>query len=261
MFELSALAVKTILVRFPNNRYLRLLAFLTADFWGIDDLDTADEIAEKVSAVPLAEFHTLIAQLLAKYSAKHTVQGRDGRELEVPALFSSGSAASTAGAGAADDAVEGAADMETDDEEPEVAVDKDLEGQCAAVQAAVSEWPRVAEKVTRGTGSARGTAGVTWRLATWQDFWGGLVLDPTLQRSAPDVVKLVQILLVQCHGGIDCERSFSGMNSIHFDARNRLGNKHLNVALRMWHERDRLLQNDALFPEMMQALETNGLPR
>ena len=82
-----------------------------------------------------------------------------------------------------------------------------------------------------------------------------------LQRSAPDVVKLVQILLVQCHGGIDCERSFSGMNFIHSDARNRLGNKHLNVALRMWHERDRLLQNDALFPEMMQALETNGLPR
>jgi hypothetical protein len=75
------------------------------------------------------------------------------------------------------------------------------------------------------------------------------------------VCTLLQIILVQCHGGIDCERSFSGMSFIHSDSRNALNPDHLNAALRIWHERDRLLRDDALFPEMMRQLERHALPR
>jgi hypothetical protein len=50
------------------------------------------------------------------------------------------------------------------------------------------------------------------------------------------------------------------MNLIHNDLRNRLNNKHLN-ALRAWSEKDKLLADDRLFPQMWGMFKANGLPR
>jgi hypothetical protein len=65
-------------------------------------------------------------------------------------------------------------------------------------------------------------------------------------RSATRVAKLLRIIIVQCHGGIDNEQTFSGMNFSHDD----LGKKHLNAALRAWSEKDKLLADYRLFPQM-----------
>jgi hypothetical protein len=99
------------------------------------------------------------------------------------------------------------------------------------------------------------------RLASWQEFWGGIVDNAAFVAAAPRVAALLRIVLVQCHGGIENERSFSGMNFIHSDARNRLRNKHMNAALRIWSEKNKLLADDRLFPNMWEHFQMHGLPR
>jgi hypothetical protein len=80
-------------------------------------------------------------------------------------------------------------------------------------------------------------------------------------RSATRVAKLVRIIIVQRHGGVDNEQTFSVMKFIHNDLRNRLKNEHLNAALRAWSAKDKLLADDRLFPQMWGMFKANGLPR
>jgi hypothetical protein len=80
-------------------------------------------------------------------------------------------------------------------------------------------------------------------------------------RSATRVAKLLRIINVQCHGGIDNERNFSGMKFNHNDLSNSLKNKHLNATLRAWSEKDKLLADDRLLPQMWGIFKANGLPR
>ena len=97
--------------------------------------------------------------------------------------------------------------------------------------------------------------------ASWQEFWGGIVDDESFVAAAPRIATLLRIVLVQCHGGIENERTFSGMKFIHSDARNRLSNKHMNAVLRTWSEKDKLLADDRLFPKMWEHFQQHGLPR
>ena len=90
---------------------------------------------------------------------------------------------------------------------------------------------------------------VVKRSASWQEFCGGID-DAAFVAVAPRVPTLLRIVLVQCHGGIENERTFSGMNVIHSDARNRLRNKHMNAVLKTWSETDKLLADDRLFLKM-----------
>ena len=127
----------------------------------------------------------------------------------------------------------------------------------------VAEWPLVSEKRVRALddGAIARPSRVECRLATWQEHWGKDVADDVFAKTAPALVKLLRILLVQCHGGIENERSFSGMNFIHTDARNSLGNKHMNAAVRAWSEKDKMLAGDHLFAKMWHKFQTSGLPR
>ena len=58
----------------------------------------------------------------------------------------------------------------------------------------------------------------------------------------------MRIVLVQCHGGIENERTFSGIIFIHNDTSHRVRNKHMTATLRIWSEKDNLLADDRLFP-------------
>jgi hypothetical protein len=71
----------------------------------------------------------------------------------------------------------------------------------------------------------------------------------------------LRFIVVQCHGDIDNEQSFSGIKFIHNDLRNSLKNKHLNAALRAWSEKGKLLADDRPFPQMWGMFKANGLPR
>ena len=79
--------------------------------------------------------------------------------------------------------------------------------------------------------------------------------------AAPRVAALVRIVLVQCHGGIENERTFSGMIFIHNDASHRVRNKHMNAILRIWSEKEKILADDRLFPKMWEYFQQHGLPR
>lgn len=60
---------------------------------------------------------------------------------------------------------------------------------------------------------------------------------------------------------IVCEPFFSVMSFIHPDARNALKSAHLMLhSVSGWHERDGLLRDDNLFPEMMAVFDQQGLP-
>ena len=99
------------------------------------------------------------------------------------------------------------------------------------------------------------------RFPSWQEFWGRIVDDASFVAAAPRVATLLRTVLVQCHGGIENERTFIGMKFIHSDAKNRLSNKHMNAVLRTWSEKDILFADDRLFSKMWEHFQQHGLPR
>jgi hypothetical protein len=134
-------------------------------------------------------------------------------------------------------------------------VDAALMLEIEAVKVFAADWPLIPEKKKIKLAKGGFQIRVEARLAEWQEFWGGIVDDPAFVDTAPTIRVILQIILVQCHGGIENERSFSGMNYIHSDDRNRLKPKHLNCAMRTWHERDRLLASGQLFASMWEELK------
>ena len=71
--------------------------------------------------------------------------------------------------------------------------------------------------------------------ASWQELWWGIVDDAAFVTAALHIAALLRILL-QFHGSIKSERTFSGINFVYSDAKDILSNKHMNAALRVWYE-------------------------
>ena len=227
--------VAALATRFPNDEYLSKLGFLQPSFYQFDLFDTRETTMTKAQEVNKDVLYADLSALITKYTQPKSMCKRNGCNAVVAPLLS-----------------------------PLVldasGIDASLMLQIAAMVAVVSEWPVVPERKVDSVGGVTRTRIVN-RFASWQEFWGGIVDDESFVAAAPRIATLLRIVLVQCHGGIENERTFSGMKFIHSDARNRLSNKHMNAVLRTWSEKDKLLADDRLFPKMWEHFQQHGLPR
>jgi len=61
-----------------------------------------------------------------------------------------------------------------------------------------------------------------------EDFFKLAVVDHTMTKEYPNVIKLLKIAATLVHGSVDCERAFSFQNNIKSNDRSRLSTAHLN---------------------------------
>jgi hypothetical protein len=74
-------------------------------------------------------------------------------------------------------------------------------------------------------------------------FWRELSRSPASAAAISEWIKLAQLVLVQVHGSCEDERAFSAMSYLKNKYRNRLGEPHLNVAARFFHQQWFTLNN------------------
>ena len=67
-------------------------------------------------------------------------------------------------------------------------------------------------------------------------FWRELSRSPGTADAISEWIKLGQLILVQVHGSCEDERVISAMAYLKDKQRNRLGEVHLNVAARLFHQ-------------------------
>lgn len=212
--DIAQCAQQSIQERFPDDvrGLLSLGKFMSPEFWHLSAENKDSERQEAVAAVDSDDLVEQLLELCNHFDEDLIARTKDGLEFVVPAKVK--------------DKLD-LRDLDGNSGNADRLLVSQLEDEVADLKGYVGAWPVV--------GGARPS------MMKWQEFWAELTEQSAFQEECPTVCTLARILIVMPHGSVENERGFSNMNFILNKQRNRLSQQHVNDAMRIRSQRNKIL--------------------